>query len=246
MLFFSVLCCDPHLVFSFLFCFLFWVFGFCFCFFPFLHVLIFSSVLSFSCVVFHFLRMFSSTTPQSDHQQSCPRAQSHTQSTTTHERTGALVFSSSCLNETITRVGPGQNPQCTRTWSAREAVGTSQSKSHRAPQAQPTSPRQRPTRDESLAFFIFSCVDFFSFFVFVCVDFFISCFSFFSVENFSHHDTRHPTAPSHPTTQPNSPPHNTEPLNRPTTQPRNTTQHQFPHQHPNTRPITPTEGKRQR
>ena len=68
------------------------------------------------------MRMFNSTTPQSNHQQLCPRAQYDTQSTTTHARAGALVFSSSCLDESIIRVGPGQYPQCTRAWSAREAV----------------------------------------------------------------------------------------------------------------------------
>ena len=43
-------------------------------------------------------------------------------------------------------------------------------------------------------FFIFSCLDF-SHSLLLCVDFFI----FHKIENFSHHDTHHPTAPSHPT-----------------------------------------------
>ena len=48
-----------------------------------------------------------------------------------HARAGALVFSSSCLDESITRVGPGQYQ--TRAWLAREAVGSSQTEHHSTP-----------------------------------------------------------------------------------------------------------------
>ena len=93
------------------------------------------------------VRMSDSTTPQSNHQQLCPRAQSHTQAPTTHTRAGALTFPSSCLDGSVTRVGSGQYPHYTRAPFAEEAVGSSQYKHHRAPQAQPMSPRQHPTRD---------------------------------------------------------------------------------------------------
>ena len=96
-------------------------------------------------------RMYDSTTTQYHDQQTCPRAQSYTQSTTTHARAGALVLLPSCLDESISRVGPGQYPQYTRAPFGEEAVGSSQHMHHRAPQAQPMSPQQHPTRDESLA-----------------------------------------------------------------------------------------------
>ena len=89
--------------------------------------------------------MYDSTTPQCHDQQTCPSAQSYCKALTTHARIGALVFSSFCQDESITWVGPGQYPQYTRAWSAREAVGSLQSKHHRAPQTQPMSPRQHPT-----------------------------------------------------------------------------------------------------
>ena len=60
------------------------------------------------------VRMFNSTTPQYYHQQTCPGAQSYTRIASTHAKAGALVFSSSCLDERITLVGPGQYPQYTR------------------------------------------------------------------------------------------------------------------------------------
>ena len=69
------------------------------------------------------VRMSDSTTPQSLLQQTCPRAQSYTQATGTHTRAGALTFPSSCLDGGVTRVGPGQNPQYTRAWSVRKAMG---------------------------------------------------------------------------------------------------------------------------
>ena len=62
-----------------------------------------------------------------------------------------LVFSTSCLDESTSRLGPGQHPRCTRAPFGEEAVGSPQSTHHRAPQAQPMSQRQHPTRDESLA-----------------------------------------------------------------------------------------------
>ena len=48
-------------------------------------------------------------------------------------------------------MGPGQYPRYTRAPFGEEAVGSPQSTHHRAPQAQPMSQRQHPTRDESLA-----------------------------------------------------------------------------------------------
>ena len=45
----------------------------------------------------------------------------------------------SCLDVSTSRVDPGQDPRYSRAWSAREAVGKSQSKHHRAPKAQPMS-----------------------------------------------------------------------------------------------------------
>ena len=57
------------------------------------------------------------------------------------------------------------------------------------------------------------------------------------IENFSHTDTHHPTATSHPNTQPNTPPHNTEPPNHQTHNPHPThTQptHSTPHPTPQT------------
>ena len=56
--------------------------------------------------------------PQPDTTTTIPRA-------TTQARAGALMFSSSCLDGSITRVGPGLNPQYTHAWYAREAVGCS-------------------------------------------------------------------------------------------------------------------------
>ena len=78
-------------------------------------------------------------------------AYGYNNNTSTYARAGALVLPPPCLGGGITRVGPCQYPQYTRVWSAREAVGSSQSKHHRAPQTQPMSRRQHPTGDESLA-----------------------------------------------------------------------------------------------
>ena len=81
------------------------------CCFFFLNVFSHFDFCHFFCAFFHFLRVSDSTTPQLNHQQTCPRAQSCTHAPTTHARAGALVFSSSCLDESISRVGPGQYPQ---------------------------------------------------------------------------------------------------------------------------------------
>ena len=81
--------------------------------------------------------MYDSTPPQYHDQQTCPRAQRNTQTATTQEL--ALWCSSSCLDVSTSRVDPGQDPRYSRAWSAREAVGKSQSKHHRAPKAQPMS-----------------------------------------------------------------------------------------------------------
>ena len=53
--------------------------------------------------------------PQPDTTTTTPRA-------TTQARAGALMFPASCLDGSITRVGPGLNPQYTRAWCAREAA----------------------------------------------------------------------------------------------------------------------------
>ena len=72
----------------------------------------------------------------------------------THEA-GALTFPSSLPGwERHTGGvlgGPSQHPLYTRAPFREEAVGSSESKHHRAPQAQPMIPQQHPTRDESLA-----------------------------------------------------------------------------------------------
>ena len=101
-------------------------------------------------VIVRGVRMFNSTTPQFYHQQPCPRAQSYTPAPTTHTRAGALTFPLSCLDGGVPRVGPGQYPQYTRAPFGEEPVGSSQNRHHRAPQM---SPRQHPTRGESLAQF---------------------------------------------------------------------------------------------
>ena len=51
------------------------------------------------------VRVSDSTTPQYHDQLTCPRAQRHTQTASTHARAGALIFSSSSLDESITRGG---------------------------------------------------------------------------------------------------------------------------------------------
>ena len=56
--------------------------------------------------------------PQPDTTATIPRA-------TTQARAGALMFPSSCLDGSITRVGPGVNLQCTRAWYSREVAGCS-------------------------------------------------------------------------------------------------------------------------
>ena len=86
------------------------------------------------------VRMHDGTTPQHYDQQTCPCAQRNTQTATTHA-SGALVFSSSCLDESTSRVGPVQYPQYTRAWSAMEAVGSSQHTHHST-----TSTTMRPRR----------------------------------------------------------------------------------------------------
>ena len=48
------------------------------------------------------------------------------------------MLPSSCLDGSVTRVGPGQYPQYTRPWFAREAVGSSQ--------INPTAPTHKPNR----------------------------------------------------------------------------------------------------
>ena len=135
--------------------------------------------------------MFNSTAPQSYHLQPRPRAQSYTQAPTTHTRAGPLTFPSSCLEGCVTRVGPGQYPQYTRAPFGEEAVGSSQSKHFRAPQVQPMSPRQHPTRDESIArflffFFVVSFVFFcfLMFFLLFSLLFFLLFFFFFSCPSF--------------------------------------------------------------
>ena len=60
------------------------------------------------------VRMSDSSAPQLHDRLTCPRAQRHAQTASTHARASALVFSSSCLNESTSRVGPGQYPQYTR------------------------------------------------------------------------------------------------------------------------------------
>ena len=86
------------------------------------------------------VRMFDSTTPLNHHLQPCPRAQSYTQATSTHTRAGALTFPSSCLDGSVSRVGPGQYPQHTRAWSAREALGRSLTTHHSTAPPQTMSP----------------------------------------------------------------------------------------------------------
>ena len=54
--------------------------------------------------------MSDSTTPQYHGQLTCPTCATPTQTASTHARAGALVFSSSCLDESITRVGPRSIP----------------------------------------------------------------------------------------------------------------------------------------
>ena len=56
--------------------------------------------------------------PQPDTTTTIPRA-------TTQARAGALMFPLSCLDGSTTRVDPGPNPQYTRPWYGREAVGCS-------------------------------------------------------------------------------------------------------------------------
>ena len=90
------------------------------------------------------VRMSDSTTPQYHGQQTCPRAQRHTQTKSTHARAGALVFSSSCLDESTSRVGLGQYPQYTRALFGEQAVGGSQTKHHSTPPAQHMSPTYIP------------------------------------------------------------------------------------------------------
>ena len=53
--------------------------------------------------------------PQPDTTTTTPRA-------IMQARAGALMFPSSCLDGSITRVGSGLNPQYTRAWYAREAA----------------------------------------------------------------------------------------------------------------------------
>ena len=55
-------------------------------------------------VISDLVRMYDSTAPQYHDQQTCPRAQRHTRTATAHAGAGALVFSSSCLDEGTTRV----------------------------------------------------------------------------------------------------------------------------------------------
>ena len=74
------------------------------------------------------------------------RTRQHTQTASVHTRAGALTFPSSCLDGGVTRVGPGRNPQNTRAWLAREAVGCSQKNHHRAQPRQPMSPTTLLTR----------------------------------------------------------------------------------------------------
>ena len=95
--------------------------------------------------------MSDSTTPQSLLQPTCPRAQSYTQATSTHTRAGALTFPSSRLDEGVTRVGPGQNPQYTRAPFGEEAVGCSQTTHHCTPPPHRMSPTTLYLRRQSLA-----------------------------------------------------------------------------------------------
>ena len=95
--------------------------------------------------------MSNLTTPRNYNQPTCPHAQSYTEAPSTHARAGALVFSSSCLDESITRVAPGQYPLYTRAWSARKAVGCSQTTHHSTPPPQTMSPTTFCMRRRSLA-----------------------------------------------------------------------------------------------
>ena len=60
----------------------------------------------------------------------CVHVRSYTRTSSTHARVGALVFSSSCLDESITRVGPSQYPQYTCADYGQEAVGRSTTERH--------------------------------------------------------------------------------------------------------------------
>ena len=97
------------------------------------------------------VRKSDSTTPQLHDQPTRPRAQSYT-----HARTGGLVFSSSCMDGNIARVGPDQNPQYTRGGSARKAVGSSQTTHHSTPPPHRMSPTTQYIRRQSLAVPLFS------------------------------------------------------------------------------------------
>ena len=140
-------------------------------------------------------RTSGSTTPQSNHQTTCPRAQSHTRATSTHTRAGAPTFPSSCLDGGVTRVRPGQNPQYTPAPFGEDGVGCSQTKHHSTP---PRRPMNEPTtlymRRESLAIFhfftfsyyhiiIFSLfhITFFHFCSFLLFLVFLFCFSNFFI-----------------------------------------------------------------
>ena len=94
------------------------------------------------------VRMTDSTTSRYQDQETSPRAHRHTQTASTHARADALVFSSSCLDESLSRVGPRQYPEHTRTPFGEEAVGSLQTKHRSAPPAQYMSPQRHPTRDE--------------------------------------------------------------------------------------------------
>ena len=59
-----------------------------------------------------------------------PTATTCTTTQTARERAGALTFSSSCLDGSVTRVGPGRYPQCTRADFGPEAVGSSLALQH--------------------------------------------------------------------------------------------------------------------
>ena len=84
------------------------------------------------------VRKPDSTSPQNHHGILCPRTRQHAQTASVHTRAGALTFPSSCLEGSVTRVGPGRNPQYTRAWLANNQ--------HRAQPRHPMSPTTLLTR----------------------------------------------------------------------------------------------------
>ena len=77
-------------------------------------------------------------TQTSDQQPRSPKATTNPQATT-QTRAGALMFPSSCLDGGITRVGPGQYPQCARALYGGEAVSCSSQQHSTAQKMSPNS-----------------------------------------------------------------------------------------------------------